>query len=68
MTTARDGRAAGLLGQQGGEPSVAFVANPESGGMSLTLVEARMAVYWSNSYKPEYRTRARTASTALAWI
>jgi hypothetical protein len=23
--------------------------------MSLTLVEARMAVYWSNSFKPEYR-------------
>jgi len=34
---------------------VAFVSNPESGGMSLTLVEARMAVYWSNSWKPEYR-------------
>jgi hypothetical protein len=37
---------------------VAFVANPESGGMSLTLVESRMAVYWSNSYKPEYRTQS----------
>jgi hypothetical protein len=36
-------------------PEVAFVAHPESGGMSLTLVEARMAVYWSNSFKPEYR-------------
>jgi hypothetical protein len=23
--------------------------------MSLTLVEARTAVYWSNSWKPEYR-------------
>ena len=30
-------------------PRVAFDANPESGGMSLTLVEARTAVYWSNS-------------------
>ena len=37
---------------------VVFVANPESGGMSLTLVEARMAVYWSNSYKPEYRVQS----------
>jgi hypothetical protein len=36
-------------------PRVAFVAHPESGGMSLTLTEARMAVYWSNSWKPEYR-------------
>ena len=38
-----------------GHPRVAFVAHPESGGMSLTLIEARMAVYWSNSWKPEYR-------------
>lgn len=37
---------------------VAFVAHPESGGMSLTLTEARMAVYWSNSFKPEYRTQS----------
>jgi hypothetical protein len=39
-------------------PRVAFVANPESGGMSLTLVEARMAVYWSNSWKAEYRVQS----------
>jgi hypothetical protein len=39
-------------------PRVAFVANPESGGMSLTLVEARTAVYWSNSWKPEYRVQS----------
>jgi len=39
-------------------PRVAFVANPESGGMSLTLVEARMSVYWSNSWKPEYRVQS----------
>ena len=39
-------------------PAVAFVAHPESGGMSLTLVEARMAVYWSNSFKPEYRIQS----------
>jgi hypothetical protein len=38
--------------------SVAFVAHPESGGMSLTLIEARMAVYWSNSFKPEYRVQS----------
>lgn len=37
---------------------VAFVAHPESGGMSLTLVQARMAVYWSNSFKPEYRIQS----------
>lgn len=39
-------------------PRVAFVAHPESGGMSLTLTEARMAVYWSNSWKPEYRIQS----------
>lgn len=37
---------------------VAFVAHPESGGMSLTLTEARMCVYWSNSFKPEYRSQS----------
>jgi len=36
-------------------PRVAFVAHPESGGMSLTLTEARMCIYWSNSWKGEYR-------------
>lgn len=41
-----------------GNPRVAFVAHPESGGMSLTLTEARMAVYWSNSFKPEYRVQS----------
>ena len=40
------------------QPRVAFCANPESGGMSLTLVEARTAVYWSNSWKPEYRVQS----------
>jgi len=39
-------------------PRVAYVAHPESGGMSLTLTEARMAVYWSNSWKPEYRVQS----------
>lgn len=39
-------------------PRVAFVAHPESGGMSLTLTEARMAVFYSNSFKPEYRAQA----------
>lgn len=41
-----------------GNPRVAFVAHPESGGMSLTLTESRMSVFWSNSFKPEYRTQA----------
>lgn len=39
-------------------PRVAFVAHPESGGMSLTLVESEMIVFWSNSFKPEYRAQA----------
>jgi SNF2 family DNA or RNA helicase len=39
-------------------PRVAWVAHPESGGMSFTLVESRMAVFWSNSFKPEYRSQA----------
>ena len=39
-------------------PHVAFVSHPESGGMSLTLVESRMEVFYSNSFKPEYRTQA----------
>jgi SNF2 family DNA or RNA helicase len=37
---------------------VAFVAHPASGGMSLTLTESRMAVYWSNTFKPEDRTQS----------
>ena len=46
---------------------VAFVAHPESGGMSLTLRESRMVVFWSNSFKPEYRAQAsRAASRPLA--
>ena len=39
-------------------PRVAFDANPESGGMSLTLNEARTSVYWSNTWKPEYRVQS----------
>jgi hypothetical protein len=41
-----------------GNARVAFVAHPESGGMSLTLTASRMAVYWSNSFKPEYRVQS----------
>ena len=37
---------------------VAFVANAASGGMSFTLVESRMAVFYSNSFKPEDRAQA----------
>jgi hypothetical protein len=39
-------------------PRVAFVAHPESGGMSLTLRESRMVVFFSNTFKPEYRIQA----------
>lgn len=39
-------------------PRVAFDANPESGGMSLTLNEARTCIYWSNTWKPEYRVQS----------
>jgi hypothetical protein len=37
---------------------VAFVAHPASGGMGLTLVESRMAVFYSNDFSPESRTQA----------
>lgn len=39
-------------------PRVAFIAHPESGGMSLTLTESRMAVFISNTNKPENRIQA----------
>ena len=39
-------------------PRVTFDANPESGGLSFTLVEARTTVYWSNSWKPEFRVQS----------
>ena len=37
---------------------VAFVAHPKSGGMALTLTEARMAVFWSNDFDPSSRRQA----------
>lgn len=37
---------------------VVFVAHPESGGMGLTLTESRMAVFYSNDFKPESRAQA----------
>lgn len=37
---------------------VAFVAHPQSGGMGLTLVESRMAVFYSNDFNPESRSQA----------
>lgn len=37
---------------------VAFVAHPKSGGLSLNLVESRMAVFWSNDFDPEARAQA----------
>ncbi|KPK54270.1 MAG: hypothetical protein AMS22_06090 [Thiotrichales bacterium SG8_50] len=39
-------------------PRVAFVAHPKSGGMSLTLTESRMAVFYSNDFDPESRSQA----------
>jgi SNF2 family DNA or RNA helicase len=39
-------------------PQVAFVAHPQSGGLSLNLTEARMAVFWSNDFNPESRSQA----------
>lgn len=55
---ASDGDAALAYWADMDNPRVAFVAHPESGGMSLTLTESRMAVFWSNSFKPEYRSQA----------
>lgn len=37
---------------------VAFVAHPMSGGLSLNLVESRMAVFWSNDFNPQSRSQA----------
>jgi SNF2 family DNA or RNA helicase len=37
---------------------VAFVAHPKSGGMALTLTEARMAIYYSNDYSSESRIQS----------
>lgn len=41
-----------------GNDRVAFVAHPMSGGMGLTLTEARMAVFYSNDFMPESRSQA----------
>ena len=41
-----------------GNARVAFVAHPQSGGLSMTLTEARMAVFWSNDFNPESRSQA----------
>lgn len=41
-----------------GNERVAFVAHPMSGGMGLTLTEARMAVFYSNDFMPESRSQA----------
>lgn len=39
-------------------PRVAFVAHPKSGGFGLTLTEARMAIYYSNSWESESRSQS----------
>lgn len=41
-----------------GNPRVAFVAHPQSGGLSLNLTESRMAVFYSNDFNPESRSQA----------
>lgn len=37
---------------------VAYVAQPDSGGMSFTLTEARAEVFYSNSFRPDSRVQA----------
>ena len=37
---------------------VVFLAHPQSGGLGLTLVESRMAVFYSNDFNPESRSQA----------
>ncbi len=37
---------------------IVFVAHPRSGGLGLTLTEARMAVFYSNDFNPESRSQA----------
>lgn len=37
---------------------VAFVAHPQSGGLSLNLTEARMEIFYSNDFNPESRSQA----------
>lgn len=41
-----------------GNRRVAFVAHPQSGGLGLTLVESRMAVFFSNDFRAESRCQA----------
>ena len=66
-----DGRGHFLLGDQAAnglkscldfwetsEAPLAFVAHPESGGMSLTLHAAPLCCFWSNSFKTEFRIQA----------
>lgn len=53
-----DGEAALAFWADLSNPRVAFIGHPESGGMSLTLTEARMLIFWSNSFKSEYRPQA----------
>lgn len=37
---------------------VCFLAHPKSGGMGLTLVEARMAIYYSNDFSGDVRMQS----------
>jgi len=40
------------------KPRVAFVGHPQSGGLGLTLTEARTLVYYSNDFNPESRSQS----------
>lgn len=44
------------------------VANPEAGGMSITLTAAMMAVYYSNSFNGEARTQSEDRIHRLGMI
>lgn len=39
-------------------PRVAFIANPGSGGMGLTLTASPVIIYYSNDFNGEYRTQS----------
>lgn len=44
--------------QDSEEPKVAFIGNPESGGMGLTLTRASEIVYYSNTFKAQDRMQS----------
>lgn len=48
----------GLDYWEGDAPKVAFVANAISGGQSLTLTKANLAMFYSTDFRPEFRQQA----------